>query len=209
MKQVRIILSIILFTAGLNAQAQIQEAQQLILNIKKLDYLREILDNMYTGYKVLTKGYNTIRDISKGNYTLHQAFIDGLMTVNPTIRNYKKIPFIIAYQKLLISEYKRYYNKFKKDKGFSPDELEYMAGVYNFLIDASVRNIDDLMMIITATKLRMTDDERLREINRIHEDMENKMSFLRHFNNSTQLLAMQRARQRQDVVTMRQLYGVE
>jgi hypothetical protein len=205
----RLLIILLLTISALETNAQIQEAQQLILNIKKLDYLREILDNMYKGYKILTKGYNTIRDISQGSYTIHQAFIDGLMAVNPTIRAYKKIPFIIDYQKLLIAEYKRYYNKFKKDPGFKPDELEYMAGVYNFLIDASLRNIDDLMMIITATKLRMTDDERMRGIDRIYDDMENKMAFLRYFNNSTQLLAMQRAKQRQDVITMRKLYGVE
>lgn len=201
-----VLLSIVLLSG---AEAQVQEAQQLILNIKKLDYLRDILDNMYKGYRILTRGYNTIRDISQGNYTLHEAFIDGLMAVNPTIRAYKRIPFIIQYQQLLIAEYKRYYNKFKSDPGFKPDELEYMAGVYNFLIDASLRNIDDLMMIITATKLRMSDDERMKGIDRIYYDMENKMAFLRYFNNSTQLLAMQRARQRQDVITMRKLYGVE
>lgn len=192
-----------------NTHAQIQEAQQLIINLEKLSQLRKILDNMYKGYKILDKGYKTIRDISQGNYTLHQAFVDGLMAVNPTIRNYKKIPFIISYQKLLISEYKRYYNKFKNDRNFSADEVQYMAGVYNFLVDASLRNIDDLMMIITATKLRMSDDERMQGIDRIYDDMENKMAFLRYFNNNTQLLALQRAKSRHDVETMRKLYGVE
>lgn len=188
--------------------AQATEVQQLLLNLDKLNQLRKILDNMYTGYKILDKGYRTIRDISQGNYSLHQAFVDALMAVNPTIRNYKRIPFIIDYQKLLLAEYKRYYNKFKQDPGFNPDELQYMSGVYNFLIDASLRNIDDLMMIITATRLRMSDDERLKAIDAIYFDMENKMMFLRTFNNSTQLLAIQRARSRHDVITMQKLYGV-
>ena len=209
MKTKFILLLLVLFvTFGNTANAQVQEAQQLILNIEKLNQLKKILDNMYKGYKILTKGYNTIRDISQGNYSLHQAFIDGLMAVNPTIRNYKRIPFIIDYQKLLVAEYKRYNAKFRKDPGFNADELEYMAGVYNFLIDASLRNIDDLMMIITATKLRMSDDERMQGIDRIFFDMEDKMAFLRYFNNSTQLLAVQRAKSRNDVVTMRKLYGV-
>lgn len=188
--------------------AQAAETQQLILNWEKLEQLRKILDNMYWGYKILDKGYTTISRIAEGNYKLHQVFFDGLAAVNPAVRNYKRIPFIIDYQQLLLKEYKRAYNRFRQDPGFKPDEIEYLANVYKFLFNASVRNIDELIMIITATKLRMTDDERMQAIDRIFYDMENKLIFLRSFNNSTQLLAIQRARSRNDVHAMQQLYGI-
>lgn len=191
-----------------SVKAQSDEAQQLLLNWEKLQELEKILDNMYTGYKILDKGYRTIKDISEGNYTLHQLFMDGLMAVNPTIRNYKRIPFIIDYQKLLLKEYKNAYNRFKDDPNFKPQEIAYLANVYNFLFQASLRNIDDLVMIITATKLRMSDDERMQAIDRIFYDMEGKLVFLRSFNNSTQLLAIQRARSINDVRTIQHLYGV-
>jgi hypothetical protein len=188
--------------------AQSQEVQQLLLNWEKLRQLEEILDNMYKGYKILDKGYTTIKNISQGNYTIHQLFIDGLMAVNPSIRNYKRIPFIIEYQKLLLKEYQRAYNRFRQDPNFRIEELEYLANVYKFLFDASLRNIDELMMVITATKLSMSDDERMQAIDRIFFDMEDKLIFLRTFNNNTQLLAIQRARSHNDVETMRKLYGV-
>lgn len=193
---------------GQSVFAQQQEVQQLILNWQKLKQLEEILDNMYRGYKILDKGYRTIKDIAQGNYSVHQAFLDGLMAVNPTIRNYKRIPMIINYQKLLIQEYKRAHNRFKQDPNFKLEELEYLASVYKFLFEASVRNLEDLAMIITATKLRMSDDERMQAIDRIFFDMENKVVFLRYFNNNTQLLAVQRARSQNDVRTMQQLYGL-
>jgi hypothetical protein len=178
------------------------------LNWEKLQELEKILDNMYTGYKILDKGYRTIKDISEGNYSLHKLFMDGLMAVNPTIRNYKRIPFIIDYQKLLLKEYKNAYNRFKDDPNFKPQEIAYLANVYSFLFQASLRNIDDLVMIITATKLRMSDAERMQAIDRIFYDMEGKLIFLRGFNNSTQLLAIQRARSINDVRTIQHLYGV-
>jgi hypothetical protein len=130
------------------------------------------------------------------------------MAVNPSIRNYKRIPFIIEYQKLLLKEYQRAYNRFRQDPNFKLEEIEYLANVYKFLFDASLRNIDELMMIITATKLSMSDDERMQAIDRIFFDMEDKLIFLRAFNNNTQLLATQRARARNDVETMQKLYGV-
>jgi hypothetical protein len=130
------------------------------------------------------------------------------MAVNPTIRNYKRIPYIIEYQKLLVDEYKRAYKRFKQDPNFKAEEIEYLSSVYSFLIDASLRNIDELLLIITATKLSMSDDERMQNIDRIFYDMESKLIFIQSFNSSTQLVAIQRARSRNDVETMRKLYGV-
>lgn len=208
MKRIRIII-ICLLSLGYAGHSfgQTAEAQQLLLNWEKLRQLEEILDNMYRGYKILDKGYTTIKNIAEGNYTIHELFIDGLMLVNPSIRNYKRIPFIIDYQKLLLKEYQRAYSRFRQDPNFKLDELEYLANVYKFLFEASLRNIDELMMIITATKLSMSDDERMQAIDRIFFDMEDKLIFLRTFNNNTQLLAMQRARSMNDIRTMRQLYG--
>jgi len=208
MKKMTAILIILMSLSRTQSFGQSDEAQQLLLNWEKLQQLEEILNNMYIGYKILDKGYTTIKNISEGNYSLHQFFLDGLMAVNPSVRNYKRIPYIIDYQKLLVKEYKNAYGRFKQDKNFSPQEIEYMADVYNFLFQASLRNIDDLVMIITATKLRMSDDERMRAIDRIFYDMQSKVIFLRGFNNSTQLLAIQRARAANDVRTLNHIYGL-
>lgn len=191
-----------------SANAQGEEATQLVLNWAKLQQMEAILDNMYQGYTILSNGYNRIKMIAEGNYSLHQAFMDGLMAVNPTVRNYRRIPQIISYQKLLLSEYRAAYSRFRQDPNFSVDEITYLLNVYTFLFDASLRNLDDLAMIVTATKLRMNDEERLQAVDRIFYDMESKLFFLRSFNNNTQLLAMQRARRANDVKTMRLLYGV-
>jgi preprotein translocase subunit YajC len=151
-------------------RAQSQEAAQLILNYEKLQQLEEILDNMYKGYKILTKGYNTIKDIAEGNFNLHQVFLDGLFAVNPSVRNYKRIPYIIQYQQFLVKEYKRAFNRFKNDPNLTVREIKYLENVYGSLFKQSLRNLDELLMIVTATKLRMSDEERLQAIDRIYLD---------------------------------------
>lgn len=195
------------FFAGFSqATAQSQEAVQLILNYEKLQQLEEILDNMYKGYKILTKGYNTIKDIAEGNFNLHDVFLNGLYLVNPAIRNYKRIPYIIQYQLYINKEYKRAYQRFRNDPNLTAREIKYIENVYSYLVKQSLQNLDELLMIITATKLRMSDDERLAAIDRIYEDMENKIVFLKVFNNSTQVLVMQRDRDQRDVNKMRKLF---
>lgn len=205
----KIILTLIVCTAFITfrVNAQSEEAQQLLLNWEKLQTLEQMLDNMYVGYKILDNGYSTIKKIAEGDYTIHQAFLDGLMAVNPSVRNYKRIPFIIEYQKLLVQEYKRSWSRFKNDPNLTIDEIFYIESVYKFILQASVQNLDDLAMIITATRLRMNDDERMRAIDNIFFDMENRMVFLRGFNNDTRLLAIQRAFTNNDHQTLKKLYG--
>jgi len=191
------------------SHGQTQEATQLILNYEKLKQLEEILDNMYKGYKILTKGYNRIKDIAEGNFNLHQVFLDGLFAVNPSVSKYKRIPDIIRYQSMLIKEYKRAFNKFKSDPNLRPDEIKYLERVYSYLAKQSLRNLEELTMIVTANKLRMSDDERIQSIDRIYFDMESKLSFLKYFNNSTEVLVVQRAKESSEVDGMEKLYEVE
>jgi hypothetical protein len=193
---------------SLTTKAQTQEAVQLVLNYEKLQQLEKILDNMYRGYKILTKGYNTIKDISEGNFNLHQVFLDGLYLVNPSVRNYKRIPYIIQYQQFINKEYKRAFQKFRNDPNLTVREIKYLENVYAYLVKQSLRNIDELLMIITASKLRMSDEERLQAIDRIYYDMENKIIFLKVFNNNTQVMTMQRARQQREVNALRKLFNV-
>jgi hypothetical protein len=188
---------------------QTQEATQLLLNYEKLKQLEEILDNMYKGYKILSQGYNRVKNIAEGNYNLHQLFLDGLYAVNPAVRNYKRIPLIVNYQLVLMKEYRRAYDRFKSDPNLTASELRYLESVYTYLVKQSLRNIEELTMVTTASKLRMSDDERMRAIDRLYSDMESKVSFLRYFNNSTQLLALQRSKEKGDVTTTQKLYEVE
>lgn len=205
----RVVFIIVSMSVSVCSFSQTQEATQLLLNYEKLKQLEEILDNMYKGYKVLSQGYTRIKNVAEGNYNLHQLFLDGLYAVNPSVRNYKRIPLIINYQRLLVKEYKRAYNRFRDDDNLTAREIEYLESVYSSLIKQSLRNIEELTMIITASKLRMSDDERMRAIDRIYFDMENKLSFLRYFNNSTQLLALQRAKEEGELRATEKLYEVE
>lgn len=208
MKRSAIVLLLFLFFApGIYAQAN--ETSQLVLNWQKLQQLRDILDNMYKGYEILTKGYNTIKDISEGNFKLHEVFLDGLFEVSPVVRDYKRIADIVKYQQALVKDYKRSWNRFKQDPNFTPDELRYIEKVYNHLFRQSLKNLDELIMATTASNLRMSDDERLQTIDRIFLDIEDKLAFLRHFNSGAQALAMQRAKERHDVETLRKLYAVD
>jgi hypothetical protein len=84
-----------------------------------------------------------------------------------------------------------------------------MGKVYAKLFDESLKNLDALLTIVTADKLRMSDDERLTAIDGIYDEMQNKLSFLRYFNNNTTVLSVQRAKEKNDVNSVRSTYGID
>lgn len=188
--------------------AQSQEMQQLILNIEKLAQFKQILADMKKGYQILNGGYNVVKDLSKGNFSLHETFLDALMQVSPTVRKYKRVGDIIHYQVLLVKEYKAAFNRFKNSGNFNSEEIAYLEKVYSKLFKESIRNLDELTTVISSNTLRMSDDERLFAIDKVYADMQDKLSFLRNFNNNTSVLGIQRTKERNDINAMRSIYKV-
>lgn len=190
-------------------KAQEQEIEQLLLNVEKLMQFKKILQDMYKGYEVLNKGYTAIKDISQGNFNIHKTFLDGLLAVSPTVQKYKRVADIINYQIRIVKEYKSAYNQFKRDKNFTPEEIDYMGRVYGNLSDLCLKNLYDLLTIVTAGKLRMSDDERLSAIDKIFSEIQDEWGFLKHFNNTAKLLSLARAKEQQEIDVSRKLLDIK
>lgn len=189
------------------ATAQVQELKQLALNIEKLAQFRAILKDMKEGYQILTQGYNTVRDLTKGNFDLHKTFLDALLQVSPAVRNYKRVGDIVDYQLKIMQECGRHRNKLQASGLFAAEELHYFGGVYDKIFEESLRNLEELTDVLTAGKMRMSDEERLTAIDRIYTAMQDKMLFVRDFNSETSVLAVQRAKEARDIEAIRFLTG--
>ena len=188
--------------------AQAQEMQQLLLDIEKLTQMKSILSDMKTGYQIYRQGYGTISSLSKGNFDLHNIYITSLMAVSPSVRNYGRIAEILAMEASLISEYKRNISLFRQSGSFNISELSYMSDVYTRLVSETLDNIEELTNVITANKLRMSDAERIKAIDRIYGTSSDRLQFLRSFNNQGVWLSLQRSKDAADTQTLKQLYGI-
>ncbi|HEU5365451.1 MAG TPA: TerB family tellurite resistance protein [Hanamia sp.] len=203
-----IIIIVLLFTKQISF-SQSQEAKQLLLDVEKLAQFKQMLSDLEKGYEILSGGYEAIKNISQGNFNLHQTFLDGLLKVSPTVQKYERIADIINYQLRIVKEYKAAFNQFKADKNFTSNEVDYMGRVYNHLFNESVKSLNDLLTVITAGKLRMSDDERLNAIDHIWNEVQDQYAFLKNFNGSTAMLSQAREKEQQEVDVMRKLVGGE
>lgn len=211
MEKILIIICVAMLSMSfpVKTKAQVTELMQLALNIEKLAQFKQILSDLKKGYEIISGGYNTIKNISEGNFKLHQVFLDGLMEVSPNVRNYHRVADIINYQLKIVKEYKSAFNRFKTNRWFNPDEINYVGSIYSNLFNLSLKNLDDLLVVITSSKLRMTDDERLAAIDKIYADMQDKLLFLRSFNSNTSVLSLQRERESRDINRVQQYYDVK
>jgi DNA polymerase IIIc chi subunit len=192
-----------------DAKAQIstgQDMQQLLLDIEKLTQFKAILSDMQQGYSMLTQGYGQVKDLSQGNFNLHSVFLNALLQVNPEVAKYARVADIIADEASILSEYKKAYKRFQNGGHFNADELDYLAKVYAQLTSAALNDVNDLATIITASKMRMSDDERLSAIDRIYASSNDKLSFLRDFNRRVSVMALQRQQEQNEVNNLKSLY---
>lgn len=204
----KLIVIMIMCSMSFQLKAQSDEVQQLLLNIEKLAQFKKILKNMKNGYQIIFKGYTAVKDISQGNFNLHKTFLDGLMQVSPAVKKYKRIADIISYQLRIAKEYKLAFNRFKEEKQFTIDEIDYLGKVYGNLFNESLKSLDELSMVITSGKLRMSDDERLQAIDKIYLAVEEQYSFLKEFTNNSNLLSLQRKAEMAEIEMSRRLYGL-
>lgn len=176
--------------------------------VKQIALLRLYLGYLKKGYEIADKGLTTIHNIKNGDFNLHRDFFGSLKNVNPHIANSAKVADIIAFQVYIIQGIKRVNNFCKNNEHFTPEEIRYVAAVYSnmlFLCDAS---ISELLMIIRPNETEMKDDERLKRIDTLYDDMLDKHAFVQSFDNDVRLIAKERERELRSIELLRKQYDM-
>lgn len=207
MKRVFLI-GLTLVAIGGRAQSIVQASEQLALDVEKLSELKGILKDMYTAYTIIDKGYTDVRNIVEGNFNLHKAFLDGLLAVSPAVQDYSRVVRIIDAEAQILSEYKAASKQFSGSGRFSISELDYMNGVYAHLLNRSATCVGELVMLLTADQLRMSDAERLEGVDRVYGDISEQLRLLRMMDSGLAVQAGLRAREAGDIGSVRSIYGI-
>jgi len=139
---------------------------------------------------------------------LYANYYQELQSVRQVIADYDEVKRIIRQQTLLVSEYQSAYALFKQDRHFTPDELNYMAQVYNGILEQSVANLNEVRMAINSFQTQMTDAQRLALIHKARNRVQTNLDDLRQFNRNSIQLSLKRAEQQNDAQSVRTLYGL-
>ena len=160
--------------------------------IQQIAALQVYFNYAKKGYYVANKGITTVRNIKNGDFNLHFDFLNSLNQVNPKIKKYTRLADIIAFQFQILKQTKQRLREIRATKQFTQDEMEYCKQVFDNLLAECIKNIDELVMVITPNTLEMKDDERLKRLDKLYVDMQDKYAFCSSFSDEMVLLSAQR-----------------
>ncbi len=211
-------MKILLYMLLLYSQSTFGQNSEEWLNQKKTQekYLKQQIAALQvyigyakTGYKIANKGLTTVQNLKKGDFNLHRDFISSFRNVNPRVKGYAKVADIIGYQLRMIKQSKDMLKGAIEAGQFTATELDYCSMVIGNLLNSSLDNIEELINIITSGELSMKDDERIKRIDALYADMQDKYSFVSSFSEEMGLLTVQRMRELHDVYLSKKLNGLQ
>ncbi len=139
----------------------------------------------------------------------YKKYYEELSQVKAIISYYQRIRDITKKQLRLVDEYNRAWSLIKQDKHFTADEIFYMEKVYSGILDESLKNIDQIHLIIKSFTTQMSDAKRLELINNAADQVDTNYSDLVQFNRQNSLLSLQRAKTETEVEIVKKLYGLQ
>jgi hypothetical protein len=149
-----------------------------------------------------------ISEWTKKQRDLYKDYYEELQKVKSIITYYQRIKDITQKQTRLIAAYERAWNLFKQDTHFSQSELDYMEKVYSGILEESLKNIDQIFLILESFTTQMSDLKRLELINAAADQIDANYDDLILFNKQNILLSLQRAKTINDVNKVKQFYGI-
>ena len=152
---------------------------------------------------------NEIGDWARKQRDLYQKFYDELWKVRNTITTYQRVRAIIARQEQLVREYHFTWHMANQDKHFTKDEIQYMQRVYVGILEESIQNLEQILLVINSYQTKMSDAKRLEVINKAGDRIEENYHDLQQFNNQNISLSMSRAKDLHEIETVRKLYGLQ
>ncbi|RBQ06796.1 hypothetical protein [Pedobacter miscanthi] len=157
------------------------------------------------GYELVDGGLGTIKDITHGEFSLHDTFISSLKAVSPLVRNNIKVAQIISYQIGMAKAFA----EFRWEALLSaPDQL-YILDVKAGIMAECGKDLESLLMVVSSGRLEMSESERIRRIDALYLSMQDKAAFTADFLLGVSRLVRDRERDGLDILIGRKLYGID
>jgi len=168
-----------------------------------LQNAQKVLENKFSELRL-----TEISDWVEKQRAQYASYFDELWQIKLTLTNFQRVKDIIEKQLQLVKEYKAAWALFKQDKNFTAGELEYMQQVYSGMMDESIKNLDQLSLVINAFVTQMSDAKRMEIINEVDNKLDENLGDLREFNNQNKVISLQRAAEKGEIEIVKKLYGL-
>jgi hypothetical protein len=214
-----VLASILIIQPSSRADAAIPIAKIIQEGVKKVikavDLMIQRLQNktiwLQNAQKVLENKLNELKLTEIAEWTekhrkLYQDYYEELWKVKNTIAMYQRVRQVMDKQVRIVEEYRRCWNIVQNDDHFTKQEMEYMYKVYSGIMEESVKNLDQILIVINSFKTQMSDGKRLEIIELAADEIDQNYFDLRQFNTQNMILSINRAKDENEIEVVRKLY---
>ncbi|MCK7559433.1 protein regulator of cytokinesis family protein [Chitinophaga sedimenti] len=180
------------------------------LAVQRLQNVTMRLQNIQKGIEnVMAKlKLDEIFEWTEKQRKLFADYYDELWKIKSLISTFKKTKSIVEDQLQIVQEYKRAMKLFQDDQWFSASQLQSMAEVYAGILDKSIKNVEQLSLVINSFTTQMSDAERLKVIDEVAGAVKHNLAALRTFTDQNLSIRLQKARDGQELARLRAYYGI-
>lgn len=169
-----------------------------------LQNAQKVIENAMSELKL-----RQITDWVQKQKDLYQAYFDELWKVKDVLSYYHRIKEITQQEVSLVKQYHSAWNGVRQDGHFTANELAYIGQVYTGILAESVKNLDQLALVINSFTTQMTDAKRLDIINKAADGMQQNYDDLVQFNSRNIRISLQRSRDENEINVIKHLYGIQ
>jgi len=210
MKKQLLVISILLACLSTSAQNFFaQKKTKLKYIAQQIAAFQVYAGYVQKGYTIAEEGWGLIDDIKNSDFDLHNNYFNSLKTVNTSIAGYDKIDETKSVKENIESVSDGISSFIKDNDYIQEQEKQYISNVINHLLQTCEDATGELAIITSNGNVEMKDDERINRINAIHQDMQDKYAFVKHFERTVKLLSLSRERDADDAADIKLLNDIK
>lgn len=176
--------------------------------LEQIASLEAYIKVLEKGYDIVKKGTEIIGNIKKGDLSLHSDYFSSLKSVSPAVKKYVRVGDIIALQVNILAVYNACHKETAGSGWFTGGETDFIFSFLSNMLNASMADLDVLLTVTASGTVGMSDDERLRRIDRLYVDMQRIYATAQSFRQTTQAMSLYRQREQGDIQNGKNLYGI-
>lgn len=155
------------------------------------------------GYQVAKGGLGSIGGYIGKEYGLHDSYYQNLKMVNASVSNDPRVKAILRWQQDILEQLV----VARKIKGLTRTESDHIKSVCAALLKDCDGQLHDLEIILENGKAEMSDEQRLRQIGRLYDNMQDNYRFSANFSAQIWVYVTQKQQAVRDVNSIKKLYG--
>lgn len=182
------------------------QREYLMQQIAALKVYGEYLNK---GYGIVRDGTDLISEFTDGEFSLHRDYFHSLDSVNPELLKNGKVQSAIKMHEAMQQQRSSVWSNISPSEFFNATEKRDIRKHLNGMEQDCDRELEELLLLLTDGKLELTDDERLKRIDRIYKTTQGQYTLHGKVTAALTTIRQSREQEAENIKLLRRMYGFE